>query len=116
MQRCEIYLADINPRSGSEQKGIRPVIIISHDSFNTTPNWNSIIVIPVSTSEKQIKRAPTVVKLSKNDTDLEKDSFALCHQITTLDKSKLKQKLGTLSENYIKEIEKAIKYSLSMFE
>jgi mRNA interferase MazF len=46
MKRGEIYLANLDPRSGSEQKGRRPVIIVSHDGLNKTENWRSIIVVP----------------------------------------------------------------------
>src|SRR5437762_226493 len=50
MTRGEVYWADLVPRSGSEQQGRRPVIVISHDAFNQTQNWRSIIVVPLSTS------------------------------------------------------------------
>ena len=113
MKRGDIYIANINPRSGSEQTGIRPVIIISHDGFNTTTNWNSIIIVPISTSEKQAKRTPTTVFLSKESSGLDKDSNVLCHQITTLDKSKLHKKIGTLSSI---QIEQAIQYALAIFK
>ncbi len=115
MERGDIYIANISPRTGSEQTGTRPVVIISHNSFNHIPNWNSIIVIPVSTSQKQAVRTPTVVFLPKNTAGLDKDSHVLCHQITTLDKSKLQKKVGSLSEEHIKGIEKAISYALDMF-
>ena len=57
MKRGEIYWADLAPRSGSEQTGRRPVILVSHDGFNQTPSWKSIIVVPISTSASQGKRA-----------------------------------------------------------
>ncbi|MCU1266973.1 MAG: PemK-like protein [Acidobacteria bacterium] len=50
MKRGEVYWADLAPRSGSEQQGRRPVVVISHDAFNQTQNWRSIIVVPLSTS------------------------------------------------------------------
>jgi mRNA-degrading endonuclease toxin of MazEF toxin-antitoxin module len=49
MKRGDLYWADLIPRSGSEQTGRRPVIIVSHDGFNHTPGWRSIIVVPIST-------------------------------------------------------------------
>lgn len=116
MKRGDIYLANINPRLGSEQKGIRPIIIVSHDGFNTTINWHSILIVPVSTSQKQLQRGPTVVQLLKADTCLEKDSFAICHQVTTLDKEKLSKHLGTLSKKYMKQVEQALKYAFDMFD
>jgi mRNA interferase MazF len=116
MERGDIYIANINPRSGSEQSGIRPVLIISHNGFNTTANWNSIIILPISTSTTQARRTPTIVNILKNEAGLEKDSSILCHQITTLDKSKLTKKVGSLPKEKMKEVETAIKYSLDMFE
>ena len=53
MNRGEVYWADLVPRSGSEQSGWRRVILISHDGFNHTPGWRSIIVVPSSTSISQ---------------------------------------------------------------
>ncbi len=53
MQRGDIYWADLIPRSGAEQRGRRPVLIVSHDGFNRTPNWRSIIVVPIFTSAAQ---------------------------------------------------------------
>ena len=66
MKRGEVYWAMLAPRSGSEQQGRRPVIVVSHDGFNQTPTWRSVIVVPVSTSPKQAGRGPTVVPLPKS--------------------------------------------------
>ena len=65
MKRGDLYWADLLPRSGSEQKGRRPVIILSHDGFNQTPGWRSVIVVPVSTSAAQAIRGPTAIFLPK---------------------------------------------------
>lgn len=56
MNRGEVYWADLVPRSGSGQRGRRPVVVISHDAFNQTPDWRSIIVVPLSTSVVQAGR------------------------------------------------------------
>lgn len=61
MRRGEIYWAELDPRSGAEQTGRRPVIVVSHDGFNEVPTWCSVIVVPVSTSEAQARRGPTAV-------------------------------------------------------
>src|ERR1035438_6274001 len=94
MKRGEVYWADLVPRSGSEQTGRRPVILMSHDGFNQTPAWKSIIVVPISTSTSQGKRGPTVVELPGGSAGLPKASFAVCHQVTTLDRSKVTRKAG----------------------
>ena len=114
MRRGDVYWADLNPRSGSEQKGRRPVIIISHDGFNTITAWRSIITIPISTSKSQAARGPTIVKLPSGTAGLTQDSIALCHQVTTLDRSKLTQHLGTISEALLTQIEQALKTALDI--
>jgi len=83
MKRGEVYWADLAPRSGSEQRGRRPVVVISHDAFNQTPGWRSIIVVPLSTSVAQAGRGPSAVLLSQGAAGLSKESVALCHQVTT---------------------------------
>ena len=89
MKRGDVAYANLAPRSGSEQQGHRPVIVVSHDGFNRTPSWRSIIVIPVSTSGKQALRGPTAVLLPVGAGGLREASVALCHQVTTLDRAKL---------------------------
>lgn len=108
MKRGNICWANLAPRSGSEQAGRRPVIVLSHDAFNQTPNWRSIIVIPVSTSTLQARRGPTVVQLPAGTAGLPNDSVAVCHQITTLDRSKLEEPFGNIPVQLLQQIEKAL--------
>ena len=96
MKRGEVYWASLSPRSGSEQQGTRPVIVVSHDAFNQTPGWRSVIVVPISTAATQAQRGPTAVPLPGGVGGLKKDSVALCHQVTTLDRSKLTSYAGKL--------------------
>jgi len=63
MKRGDVYWAELVPRSGSEQTGRRPVVIVSHDGFNRTPGWRSTIVVPISTPSSQGRRGPTVIEL-----------------------------------------------------
>jgi mRNA interferase MazF len=109
MRRGEVYLADLEPRSGSEQRGKRPVIVVSHDAFNETPHWRSVIVVPVSTSPKQARRGLTAVLLPRGAAGLERDSIALCHQVTTLDRAKLTRRLGALSDSTLAEVGQGLK-------
>lgn len=108
MKRGDIYWATLSPRSGSEQSGRRPVIILSHDAFNQTSTWRSIIVVPLSTSATQARRGPTVVALSAGTAGLQSESSALCHQITTLDRAKLTDKIGALPAETLTLVEKAL--------
>lgn len=114
MKRGEVYWADLKPRSGSEQTGRRPVIILSSDGFNQVSTWRSVIVIPLSTSSKQAQRGPTSVALQKGEANLPQASVALCHQITTLDRAKLSAFVGALSPEALKRIEQGISAALDL--
>ena len=114
MKRGEVYWADLVPRSGSEQAGRRPVIVMSHDGFNQTPGWRSIIVVPISTTASQGKRGPTVIELSGGTAGLPKTSFAVCHQVTTLDRAKLTKRLGTLPSVPLDEVEGGLKAAMDL--
>jgi mRNA interferase MazF len=115
MKRGEVYWADLVPRSGSEQQGRRPVIVISHDAFNQTQGWRSIIVVPLSTSQTQAARGPSAVLLPKGAAGLGKDSIVLCHQVTTLDRSKLTQRIGELSSVELSQVEDGLKAAMNLF-
>ena len=114
MKRGDVYWADLVPRSGSEQTGRRPVIVVSHDAFNQTPGWRSIIVVPISTSSSQSKRGPTVIELLGGTAGLPKTSFAMCHQVTTLDRAKLTRKAGTLPSELLRSVEEALKAAMDL--
>jgi len=114
MKRGEVYWADLAPRSGSEQQGRRPVVIVSHNEFNQAQNWKSIIVVPVSTSFAQSMRGPSVVPLPKGTAGLSKDSVAVCHQVTTLDRSKLSQRIGELHLDVLFQIESGLKAAMNL--
>ncbi len=112
MRRGEIFWASITPRSGSEQSGMRPVIIISNNGFNKTTNWKSIIVIPCTTSFNQINRSQTVLELPS--CDLIETTHAICHQITTLDRTKILKKIGDLSAEDLSSVERGILNALAL--
>jgi mRNA-degrading endonuclease toxin of MazEF toxin-antitoxin module len=90
------------------------VIVISHDAFNQVPTWRSVIVVPVSTSSAQARRGPTAVALPAGVGGLKQASVALCHQVTTLDRAKLTQRLGLLSAELLNQIEAGLKAALGM--
>jgi len=114
LRRGEVYWADLAPRSGSEQQGRRPVIVVSNDVLNLIQNWNSIIVVPLSTSAIQRRRGPSVILLSQGAAGLRKDCVALCHQVTTLDRSKLAQRIGQLSLIELKRVENGLRAALDL--
>lgn len=75
-----------------------------------------MIVVPVSTSGKQAARGPTAVPLVKGTGGLRKDSVALCHQVTTLDRAKLTQRIGSLNSDEMTRLEEGIKAALDLSE
>jgi mRNA interferase MazF len=114
MKRGDVYWADLVPISGSEQTGRRPVVVVSHDAFNQTPGWRSIIVIPISTSSTQGKRGPTVIEFSGGTAGLPKTSFAMCHQVTALDRAKLTTRVGSLPSESLREVEEGLKAAIDL--
>jgi len=114
VKRGEVHWADLVPRSGSEQTGRRPVIVISHDGFNRTPSWKSILVVPISTSASQARRGPTVVEIPAGAGGLPKVSLAVCHQVTTLDRAKLTKKIGALPAEVLIEVELGLKAAMDL--
>lgn len=114
MRRGEVYWAELAPRSGAEQAGRRPVIVVSHDGFNEVPAWRSVIVIPVSTSDAQARRGPTAVLLAGGAGGLRVPSVALCHQVTTLDRAKLSDRLGVLPPAALTEVEEGLRAALDL--
>jgi len=114
MKRGEVYRADLIPRSGSEQTGRRPVIVVSHDGFNQSPGWRSIIVVPISSSASQGRRGPTVIEVPSGAGGISKTSFALCHQVTTLDRGKLTKRLGTLPTAVLTDVELGLRAAMDL--
>ena len=114
MRRGEVHWADLVLRSGSERTGRRPVIVVSHDGFNQTVAWRSIIVVPISTSASQGRRGPTVIEIPAGSGGLSKTSFAVCHQVTTLDRAKITKKVGTLPVEILEEVELGLKSAMDL--
>lgn len=112
--RGEVHWAQLAPRSGSEQRGNRPVVIVSSDGFNQTPGWRSVIVVPVSTSTSQARRGPTAVPLPRGVGGLTANSVALCHQVTTLDRAKLTRRLGRLPDDAVEQVVEGLKAALDL--
>lgn len=114
MKRGDIYWAELVPRSGSEQRGRRPVVVVSHDSFNQVPTWRSVVVVPVSTSAAQARRGPTAIDLPAGSGGLARQSVALCHQVTTLDRQKLHQAIGTLAPAFLARLNVGLRAALDL--
>lgn len=114
MKRGEVYWADLAPRSGSEQTGRRRVIVVSHDGFNEAPGWRSVIVVPISTSASQGRRGLTVAEIPGDIAGLPKTSFAVCHQVTTLDRAKLTKQIEALPPSALTAVEEGLEAALDL--
>ncbi|GMV42898.1 MAG: hypothetical protein AMXMBFR64_46140 [Myxococcales bacterium] len=114
MRRGDVYVAQVVPRSGSEQTGTRPVVVVSNDGFNAVPSWRSVIAVPLSTSASQARRGPTAVPIAAGIGGIQRDSVALCHQVTTLDRSKLKSYVGSLPEEVLRAVDDGLRASLDL--
>lgn len=115
MVRGDIFFVDLYPRSGSEQSGRRPCIIVSTDSFNEARNWRSITVVPLTSSERWQTTSPTTVLFNVGESGLPKKCAALAHQVTTIDRDKVVgRKIGTLDEQKLKYINAALENYLGL--
>lgn len=90
------------------------MIVVSNDGFNLAPSWDSVIVVPVSTSATQARRGPTVVSVPAGAGGLPRASVALCHQITTLDRMKLTERTGLLPAAVLAAVEGGLKAALDL--
>ena len=115
MVRGEIYFADLAPRSGSEQTGRRPCVIVLTDAFNSVASWRSITVVPLTTAERWLETSPTTIQLEAGDANLSKRCAGLAHQVTTIDKGKLLgNALGILSEPQMRQLNRALENYLGL--
>ena len=110
MVRGEIYFVDLSPRSGSEQSGHRPCVIVSHAAFTENPRWQSVTVVPLTTADRWQRFSPTTVRFEAGESNLPRACAALAHQITTLDKSKVvTPPVGAVTGPKLLELEEAIR-------
>jgi mRNA interferase MazF len=111
VKRGDIYYADLSPVVGSEQGGLRPVLIIQNDVGN---RYSPTVIAAAITSRLGKTRLPTHIDVFANRVGLVKDSVILLEQVRTLDKRRLKEKMGHLDEELMGEIDTAIAVSLGL--
>ena len=104
VKRGEIYRADLDPVIGSEQGGVRPVVVIQNDLGNQ--HSPTVIVAPVTSQKK--RGLPTHVRVTPPEGGLTKPSVILAEQVRTLEKARLSEYLGTLSEPVMERVTKAL--------
>ena len=114
MRRGDVFWAELAPRSGSAQRGRRPVVVVSNDGFNRVEAWRSVIVVPLSTASAQRRRGPTAVAIPRDVGGLRQESVALCHQGTTLDRAKLAVRIGELPPSLSARIDEGLRAALAL--
>lgn len=112
IKRGEIYYADLNPVVGSEQGGIRPIVVLQNDIGN---KYSPTVIAAATTSRLTKAKLPTHIELSSDATPMPKDSVVLLEQIRTLDKSRIKEKIGELPPDIMQRINDALLVSLGFF-
>lgn len=113
IKRGELYYADLSPVVGSEQGGIRPVLVVQNDIGN---RYSPTVIAAAVTSKIDKAKLPTHIELSAKDYGLPKDSVVLLEQIRTLDKRRLKDKIGQVSVDKMMRINEALMVSLGFYE
>ncbi len=109
IKRGELYYADLSPVIGSEQGGIRPVLIVQN---NTGNKYSPTVIGAAITSRQNKARLPTHIELNANEFGLSKNSIILLEQIRTLDKKRLKERIGELSAGTMQKVNAALLISL----
>ncbi|MBO5356703.1 MAG: type II toxin-antitoxin system PemK/MazF family toxin [Clostridia bacterium] len=111
MRRGDIYYADLSPVIGSEQGGLRPVLIVQNDVGN---RYSPTVIAAAITSKMTKSKLPTHIDVYGDKVGLAKDSVILLEQIRTIDKTRLKEKMGHLDDNVMHEVNDAITISFGL--
>jgi mRNA interferase MazF len=109
--RGDVFYANLNPVIGSEQGGVRPVLILQNDVGN---KYSPTTIVAAITSRIKKAKLPTHVELNSSQSALEKDSVILLEQIRTIDKRRLKEKIAHLDEEVMLQIDQALQISLGL--
>ncbi len=113
VKRGDIYYADLSPVIGSEQGGVRPVLVIQNDVGN---KYSPTVIVAAITSQINKAKMPTHIEINGDDYGLSKDSVILLEQIRTIDKKRLKEKTGHIDEKLLMSISQALKISIGLCE
>ncbi len=111
IKRGDIYYADLSPVVGSEQGGVRPVLIIQNDIGN---KYSPTVIATAITSQINKAKMPTHIELDANEYGLSKDSVVLAEQIRTIDKRRLKEKIGHLDDELMTRVNEALEISFGL--
>lgn len=111
VKRGDIYYADLSPVVGSEQGGIRPVLVIQNDIGN---KYSPTVIAAAITSQVNKAKMPTHIELAAKDYGLNKDSVILLEQIRTIDKRRLREKIGRIDDGLMASVNNALSISFGL--
>lgn len=111
VKRGDIYYADLSPVVGSEQGGVRPVLIVQNDIGN---RYSPTVIAAAITSQTDKTKLPTHIELDCKRCGLSRDSIVLLEQIRTIDKRRLREKMGSLDAGAMSQVNKALSISFGL--
>ena len=111
VKRGDIYYADLSPVVGSEQGGVRPVLIVQNDIGN---KYSPTVIAAAITSQINKAKMPTNIEISATDYGLNKDSVILLEQVRTIDKRRLREKIGHLDDPLMDSVNNALSVSFGL--
>ena len=113
VKRGEIYYADLSPVVGSEQGGVRPVLIVQNDVGN---RYSPTVIAAAITSQRDKAKLPTHIEVAAGSCGLQKDSTVLLEQVRTLDKRRLRERMGELPQETMESIDTALSISFGLVD
>lgn len=111
IKRGDIFYADLSPVIGSEQGGVRPVLIVQNDIGN---KYSPTVIAAAVTSQINKAKLPTHIEISARDYGLAKDSVILLEQIRTIDRKRLREKIGHLDDDLMEKVNEALQISFGL--
>ncbi len=111
--RGDVYYADLNPVVGSEQGGVRPVLVIQNDIGN---KYSPTVIVAAITSKIEKAKLPTHVEIPADRSNLNRDSVVLLEQIRTIDKKRLKRHVAHLNDTILEQVNTAVEISLGLID
>ena len=111
IRRGDIYYADLSPVVGSEQGGVRPVLIVQNNVGN---RYSPTVIAAAITSQQSKAKLPTHIPIHADDCGLQKDSVVLLEQVRTLDKRRLREKMGSVNVQSMKAVNQALSVSFGL--
>lgn len=113
VKRGDIFYADLSPVIGSEQGGVRPVIVVQNDIGN---KYSPTVIVSAITSQINKAKLPTHIEISAEEYGLPKDSVVLLEQIRTVDKKRLREKIGHFDDEMMERVNECLKISLGLID